>query len=162
MRPPLSGQVVTAIAPHAAPPAAARRRRAAWLAVTALALGLGTGLALRTSDAPSPATPLPVAGRPALVELGSTKCASCAAMQPVLAVLRTAGDGRLDVRVIDVFQQREAIRQWNVRAIPTQVFLDRQGRELERHVGFISGDDIHRTFARHGIAFDRPGASLGQ
>lgn len=83
-------------------------------------------------------------------------------MQPVLAALRTAGDGRVDVRVIDVFRQREAIRQWNVRAIPTQVFLDGQGRELERHVGFISGDDIHRTLARHGIAFDRPGASLGQ
>ena len=36
------------------------------------------------------------------------------AMQPVLAVLRSAGDGRLDVRVIDVFQQREAIRARNV------------------------------------------------
>jgi thioredoxin 1 len=75
-------------------------------------------------------------------------------MQSVLAELRTSHGERLDVRSIDVFKQRNAIAEWDVRVIPTQVFLDGTGRELERHIGFLSAAGVRAVFARHRIHLD--------
>jgi thioredoxin 1 len=76
-------------------------------------------------------------------------------MQPVLAELDRAHGSALDVRSIDVLRRRAAIAEWDVKAIPTQVFLDGTGREIERHVGFISADGVRSVFARHGIVLPR-------
>ena len=75
-------------------------------------------------------------------------------MQPVLAELRASHGERLEVRSIDVFKQRDAITEWDVRVIPTQVFLDGNGRELERHIGFLSAAGVRAVFARHRIHLD--------
>jgi thioredoxin 1 len=72
-------------------------------------------------------------------------------MKPVLAELERVHGSALDVRSIDVLRRRHAITEWDVKAIPTQVFLDGTGREIERHVGFISADGVRSVFAHHGI-----------
>jgi len=129
-------------------------RRPVLLLGALLAFGVGVVLAVAIDRDPGHAAGPITGGRPALVELGSTSCASCRAMQPVLAELRASHGERLDVRSIDVFKQRDAIAEWDVRVIPTQVFLDGSGRELERHVGFLSADGIRAVFARHRIHLD--------
>ena len=132
-------------------------RRPVLLLGAALAFGVGVVLAVAIDhDLGQSAGPM-TGGRPALVELGSTSCASCRAMQPVLAELRAMHGERLDVRSIDVFKRRDAITDWDLRVIPTQVFLDGSGRELERHVGFLSADGIRAVFARHRISLVRIG-----
>jgi thioredoxin 1 len=129
-------------------------RRPVLLLGALLAFGVGAILAVAIDRDPGHAAGPTTGGRPALVELGSTSCASCRAMQPVLAELRASHGERLDVRSIDVFKQRDAIAAWGVRVIPTQVFLDGTGRELERHVGFLSANGIRAVFARHRIHLD--------
>ncbi|MCK7494705.1 MAG: hypothetical protein MZW92_28875 [Comamonadaceae bacterium] len=64
---------------------------------------------------------------------------------------------RLDVRSIDVLRRRDAIAEWDTVVIPTRVFLDGTGRELERHVGFLSADGIRACWlARHRIHLPMP------
>jgi thioredoxin 1 len=126
-------------------------RRPLLLLGASMAFGFGVVLALAVDRAPGHVESPMTAGRPTLVELGSTSCASCRAMQPVLAELRAFHGEQLDVRSIDVFQRRDAIAEWDVRAIPTQVFLDGNGRELERHLGFLSAAGVRAVFARHRI-----------
>jgi thiol-disulfide isomerase/thioredoxin len=129
-------------------------RRTLLLLGAALAFGFGVALAVAIDDAPGRSAGPTNGGRPVLVELGSTSCASCRAMQPVLAELRASHGERLEVRSIDVFKQRDAIAEWDVRVIPTQVFLDGNGREFERHIGFLSAAGVRAVLARRRIHLD--------
>jgi thioredoxin 1 len=99
----------------------------------------------------SPPDPIAGNGQPTLVEFGMDTCASCKAMHQVLDELRTGHAGRLRVITVNVMQQPEETAQWRVRAIPTQVLLDGAGREVYRHLGFLSAQAIRERFAAHGM-----------
>jgi thioredoxin 1 len=90
-------------------------------------------------------------GQPTLVEFGMDTCASCKAMHKVPDELRAAHAGRLRVITVNVMQEREATAQWPVRAIPTQLLLDGEGREVYRHLGYLSAPAIRERFAAHGM-----------
>ncbi len=99
---------------------------------------------------PTPASEAPC-GVPKLVDLGRTFCIPCKRMAPILAELKKEYAGRLDVEFIDVGDNRDAARQYGVRLIPTQVFLDASGTELVRHEGFMSRDDILAQWRKLGV-----------
>ncbi len=92
-----------------------------------------------------------VSGRPRLVELGSDSCANCIAMQQVLTELRAHHPDRLEVVSINLMRHPEQTRVWRVKFIPTQVFLDGQGRELYRHVGYLPRPAVEERFAALGF-----------
>ena len=79
---------------------------------------------------------------PQLVDLGADKCIPCKMMAPILDELREKYKGRLHVTFIDVWKDPAPGRQYGIRAIPTQIFLDPAGEELFRHEGFFSKEDI--------------------
>ncbi len=100
-----------------------------------------------TANAPAPAT-----GLPRLLDLGSTKCQACQAMEAVLADLRRDYARRLAVDFIDVFVTQDAAEKYSIVVIPTQIFYDAAGKELFRHQGFISKDDIVAKFRELGVS----------
>ncbi|NLX60313.1 MAG: hypothetical protein GXY74_14650 [Phycisphaerae bacterium] len=95
------------------------------------------------------------AGVPKLIDLGSTECIPCKLMAPALDEMRKQFSGKLAVEFIDVANRENAalVRQYNLRLIPTQVFLDTEGKELCRHEGFISRYGILDKFRELGYAF---------
>jgi thioredoxin 1 len=97
---------------------------------------------------PSPAK---VQTLPRLLELGADKCVPCKMMQPVLAELRQEYAGKLQVDFIDVWKDPTADDPYGIRAIPTQIFFDANGKEIFRHTGFFPKADILATFKEHGI-----------
>ena len=99
------------------------------------------------------------AGIPRLVDLGADKCIPCKAMAPILVELREEYTGRMQVDFIDVWKDPRAGDSYNIYAIPTQIFFDANGKELTRHEGFISKQDILATWKRFGVEFSVPGAS---
>ncbi|MEO0078893.1 MAG: thioredoxin domain-containing protein, partial [candidate division WOR-3 bacterium] len=60
-------------------------------------------------------------------------------------------EGRVEVRSIDVDQNRELASKFRVTAIPTLVFLDAAGNELSRVVGLVPKDTIVSRFKSHGF-----------
>lgn len=52
-------------------------------------------------------------------------------------------------------ENESAAEKWAVDVIPTQVFLGSDGRELYRHVGFISSDAIVKKWGELGYAIER-------
>jgi thioredoxin 1 len=88
---------------------------------------------------------------PRLLQLGSHKCPPCRKMTPILNELKNSYSGKFQVAFIDVWQDRAAGAKHGVRAIPTQIFYDSQGREVFRHVGFYSKDDILAAWRRLGV-----------
>jgi thioredoxin 1 len=81
---------------------------------------------------------------PKLVDLGATKCIPCIKMAPILEELKKEYAGVFDVEFIDVWQKENAKKaeDFKIETIPTQVFLDEKGKELWRHVGFFSKEEI--------------------
>lgn len=90
-------------------------------------------------------------GIPRLVDLGSTTCIPCKMMAPILEELKREFAGRLGVEVIDVKTDRAAAAQHRIRVIPTQIFFDASGRELFRHEGYYSKEDILTKWKELGI-----------
>lgn len=90
-------------------------------------------------------------GRPRLVELGSVRCQACQQMMKVLDALRASQGERLRVDFVDVFEDPAAGERYGLTMIPTQIFFDAGGKEIFRHTGFLSHDDILAKFRTLGV-----------
>ena len=85
------------------------------------------------------------------VELGSVNCIPCRAMQPVMRELKKRFGDQIRVVFHDVWQDEAPARAYNIKVIPTQVFLDQDGREFHRHEGFYPLEQIERLLHERGL-----------
>ncbi len=94
-------------------------------------------------------------GRPKLLDLGSKACVPCKLMTPILDGLRTEFGEALDVEFVDVGERENVAlgRKHEIKAIPTQIFLAADGRELWRHEGYISRYGILAKWQELGFDF---------
>ena len=83
---------------------------------------------------------------PRLIDLGSNKCIPCKKMAPILEALQKEYKGVVDIVVIDVRKNPQSSRAYAIRVIPTQIFYDRAGKEVFRHEGFFSKEQIEAVF----------------
>lgn len=103
---------------------------------------------------------LETGGLPTLVDLGSDSCVPCQMMAPELEALATEYAGVLTVAVIDVYKNGTLANYFRIQAIPTQIFLDPQGKELGRHLGFMSKAEMVTAWAELGYEL-KPAAGDG-
>ena len=89
-------------------------------------------------------------GKPVLLELGSHSCVPCKKMMPILAEL-SIEQTAFTVSFVDVWAAEEKSEQYNIELIPTQIFFDKDGAELFRHVGFYPKEDILKKWKELGI-----------
>lgn len=92
--------------------------------------------------------------RPRLVDVGADKCIPCIKMAPILEQLREDFTGRMEVKFIDAWKNREAAASYGVQMIPTQIFFAADGKELYRHTGFYSREEILGRWRELGYDFD--------
>ncbi len=88
---------------------------------------------------------------PRVVDLGADKCKACKDLAPILAALKKEYEGRVIVEFIDVWKDPKAGEPYKISVIPTQVFYDRDGNEVWRHVGFLPKEDFVKKFAELGV-----------
>jgi len=81
---------------------------------------------------------VPVKGMVTMVDLGAASCIPCKMMAPILDKLEKRYQGKAAVVFIDLRYNREAIERFGIQAIPTQIFFDKNGREISRHIGYMS------------------------
>jgi thioredoxin 1 len=104
------------------------------------------------SSAPSAGAPeVPVPGMVTMVDLGAKSCIPCKMMAPILAELEKEYEGRAAIIFIDVWEDYSQIERFGIKAIPTQIFYDKQGREVKRHVGFMDKQSIEAELKRLGV-----------
>jgi len=99
------------------------------------------------SPKPAPAS----ASLPRLLDLGAGKCIPCKMMAPILEELKKEYAGQFEVVFLDVWENPQAAAQYGIRVIPTQIFFDSSGKELFRHEGFYSREDILNRWKTLGI-----------
>ena len=105
----------------------------------------------QASDVDSALAQAKKAGRIVMLELGSVGCIPCEQMKPVMARLAQTYKEKLDVVFIDVKRDHDAARRFGVYMIPVQVFLDKNGKEFHRHVGFYAFDEITPVLKKAGL-----------
>jgi thioredoxin 1 len=76
------------------------------------------------------------------IELGADKCIPCKAMQPVMREIAQEYKGTIQVVFYDVWKTSKYAKDYGIQMIPTQVFIDKNGKEIFRHVGFYPKEDI--------------------
>lgn len=98
-------------------------------------------------------------GLPRLLDLGATKCIPCKMMAPILEELKEVYAGRMEVVFIDVWENPDAAKPYGIKLIPTQIFFDASGKELFRHEGFYSKEDILAKWKELGVDLSASGAA---
>jgi len=90
-------------------------------------------------------------GKPTLVDFGWRDCEPCKKMQIVLGSLELKYRGKLNVVIVEAYNHRDLMDRYNINAIPVQILFDSGGRELVRHAGFWSEEDIIVELVKAGI-----------
>ncbi|OQY30053.1 MAG: hypothetical protein B6244_01990 [Candidatus Cloacimonetes bacterium 4572_55] len=85
------------------------------------------------------------------IELGSVTCIPCKKMQPVMKSIEGKYGNQVEVVFHDVWKDPEPGDKYGVKVIPTQVFLDADGKELMRHVGFFPESEIDAFLQKQGL-----------
>jgi thioredoxin 1 len=93
---------------------------------------------------PAQLTPEQLTGKglPVMIDLGSDQCIPCKMMAPILEELKTEYTEKLIVHFLDVRKLPALSKTYNIQLIPTQIFYNASGKELFRHEGFYSKEDI--------------------
>jgi len=91
-------------------------------------------------------------GRVTMIDLGAGECIPCKMMAPIIEELQKEYAGRADIVFIDVWKNRDQAKKYGIRAIPTQIFFDADGREAHRNVGFMDKKQIVEVLSRLGVS----------
>ena len=100
---------------------------------------------------PQPPGVVPVKGMVTMVDLGADSCIPCKMMAPIITKLEKNYRGKAAIVFIDVWKDKEPAKRFGIRAIPTQIFFDKDGREVYRHTGFMSEADIVSQLKKMGV-----------
>ncbi|MFC2013094.1 FKBP-type peptidyl-prolyl cis-trans isomerase [Chloroflexota bacterium] len=90
-------------------------------------------------------------GLPTLAEFGSSTCVPCKQMKPILSELSKEYEDKLNVVIVEVYEQKELAQQYKIMTIPTQIFFNSEGQEVIRHMGFFAKEDISTQLQEMGI-----------
>ena len=121
--------------------------------VTLLFLGtafLFTAVGVLSAE-PAVAPEVPVKGMVTMVDFGAPFCAPCKAMAPFLEKLEKDYKGKAAILVLDVGKTPDLSERFGIREIPTQIFYNTQGKEVLRHIGFMSEEAIRAQLQKMGV-----------
>jgi len=94
---------------------------------------------------------VPVIGMVTMVDLGATSCIPCKMMEPILKRVEKKYEGKAAIVFLDVRDNPKPARDFHIRAIPTQIFFDRNGEEVTRHEGFMGESEIIAKLEELGV-----------
>ena len=87
------------------------------------------------------------------IELGSVRCIPCQQMQEVMKSVEKKYGSQVNVVFHDVWtpEGKPFGKQFGIEAIPTQIFLDENGKEFSRHVGFFPEEELVKVLKSKGV-----------
>ncbi len=83
-----------------------------------------------------------------LLEFSSGTCAICKQMEPVLEEIRQLENPKVKVVFLNIMQPENLpqMKFFGISAVPLQIVLNREGKEIYRHYGFIRAPELLSKF----------------
>jgi thioredoxin 1 len=100
---------------------------------------------------PGTSPEVPVKDMVTMVDLGAKSCIPCKMMAPILEKLEKDYKGKAAILFIDVWKDPDQAKRFGIQTIPTQIFYDKQGKEVLRHSGFMSEEAIVAQLKKMGV-----------
>lgn len=94
---------------------------------------------------------VPIKDMVTMVDVGAKACIPCKMMIPVIESLSDEYEGRAAIVFIDVWKNPKEAGKFGIRAIPTQIFYDKDGKEVMRHEGYSSKEEIIKVLTKLGV-----------
>jgi thioredoxin 1 len=84
------------------------------------------------------------------LEFGATGCSTCKRMESVMEEIKTSYGREINVVFIHAakHENRKLLKYYGVATIPTQVLLNKEGKEFFRHSGYITPEEIVKEVNR--------------
>jgi thioredoxin 1 len=106
---------------------------------------------LHALEGPLAIPEVPVKGTVTMLDIGADKCIPCKMMAPIMKELEEEYQGKAAIIFIDVWKHPEQAPKFRIRAIPTQIFYDKDGKEVQRHEGFMDKKAIVAVLEKLGV-----------
>jgi len=94
---------------------------------------------------------IPAKGTVTMIDLGAKACVPCKMMAPIMEKMEKKYAGKAVIHFYDVWKDREPAVRFKIRVIPTQIFFDKNAKEIYRHEGFMSESDIVGQLTKMGV-----------
>lgn len=116
-------------------------------------LVLATGCDTRNEKADTSGTDNPAGIKVTFIELGSVNCIPCKMMQPIMKEIEEEYKNQVKVVFHDVWTKEGSpyAEKYKIRVIPTQVFLNKDGKEYFRHDGFFPKEELVKILKMQGV-----------
>ncbi|NCA66905.1 MAG: thioredoxin [Clostridia bacterium] len=115
------------------------------LVLTAVVVGIVLGTANGSGNNNNAINP----SKPSFIDIGSTGCAACRQLQPVMAQLKADYGNDVNVLFYDAWYStkgEEMAAKYKVSGIPTLIFVNANGKEVARWSGYHSYEEIVEKF----------------
>jgi len=81
-----------------------------------------------------------------LLDFYANWCGPCRMMSPIIEEL--SEERSFEIQKIDIDKNEELVREFGIMSVPTLVLL-KDNREIDRHSGFISKNDLQNWINKH-------------
>lgn len=88
---------------------------------------------------------------PVLLEFSLDICMPCRRMKPILEEVAKEYQNKLLVKILEIEDYPDLTRQFDIRVVPTQIFLDSQGNVFQRHQGFLDKASLVGVLNQMGV-----------
>ena len=88
---------------------------------------------------------------PVLLELSSPNCGPCRKMTPIIKEVKEEYKDKVDTHIVDLTKNPEFGDKYKVSVVPTQVFLDKEGKVFLRHEGMLTKEEIIDIINKMGV-----------
>ncbi|MCM1291882.1 MAG: thioredoxin family protein [Prevotella sp.] len=81
-------------------------------------------------------------GKPMVIDFSASWCPPCQQLKPIYAKLTNEFKDQITMITVDVDENPEMAAQFNVKAIPTIIFFDKNGKIIDTNSGFIPENEL--------------------
>jgi thioredoxin 1 len=88
--------------------------------------------------------------RPLMIMVGKTKCIWCDSMAPQIKEIKEKYPKTV-IYYVNIDKDFLGAINYNIDELPVQLFYDKSGKEVNRHIGYLGKDDILDALSKYGI-----------
>ena len=91
-----------------------------------------------------------LAGLPTIIDFGSD-CYTCTQQKGYLDTIKEKYTDNININKIDIYDNPKEADKYDVKVIPTLIFLDKDGKQVDRHEGLLTDSELEQKLIDLGL-----------